>query len=100
MAQHWLKMGSLHLFVHPKQSKGISAKHIFDPFLNDFVPKETFFKAFCDFAVAKMPCIGRTKGSFHLFRHPKWFKIIVWKNTFLTLFRPIFGRKATHFQGD
>ena len=33
-----------------------------------------------------MACNGLKMGSFHLFRHPKWFGIIFWKNPFLTHF--------------
>ena len=46
-----------------------------------------------------MACYGLKKGSFHLFAHPKWSRIIFGKNTFLTHFVPIFDRKTTHFQG-
>ena len=77
IAQHGLKMDSFHLFVHPKYSKGIFGKTHFDPFLTDFLSlKQPFFKAFCDSEVAKMACNGLKKGSFHLFVHPKWCRII------------------------
>ena len=33
-----------------------------------------------------MACNGLKMGSFHLFRHPIWSRIIFWKNTFLTYF--------------
>ena len=49
-----LKMGSFHLFVHPKWSRIISGKNtfssIFDPLL---VAKRPIFKAFGDFGGAK-----------------------------------------------
>ena len=37
------------------------------------------FKAFCDFGEAKMACNGLKMGSFHLFRHPQWCRIIFGK---------------------
>ena len=62
-------------------------KNIFDPFLTHFfVAKEPIFKIFCDFGVAKMACNGPKMGSFHLFGHPDWSRIIFGKNTFLTHF--------------
>ena len=62
-------------------------KHIFDPFLTHFlVPKQPIFKAFCDFGVAKMACHGLKKDSFHLFRHPKWSRIIFGKTHFCPIF--------------
>ena len=75
MACHGLKKGSFHLVVHPKWSRiNFSGKHesIFDPVL---VAKQPILKAFCDFGGAKMAYNGLKKGSFHLFRHPKWSRI-------------------------
>ena len=87
MACNGLQVGSFHLFVHPKWSRIISGKNtfssIFDPLL---VAKRPIFKAFGDFGGAKIVCNGLQVGSFHLFRHPKWSRIIFWKNTFLTHF--------------
>ena len=89
-----LKMGSFHLFRHPKWSKiNVGKTHfwpIFDPFLTHFfVPKQPIFKAVCDFGVAKMACNGLKMGSFHLFRHPKRSRII--------LENPILDPFLTHF---
>ena len=76
MACNGLKMGSFHLFVHPKWSRIIFGEThfspIFDPFL---VAKQPIFKAFCDFGVAKMACNGLKMGSFYLFKNPKWSRI-------------------------
>ena len=44
-----------------------------------------------------MACNGLKMGSFHLFRHPKWSRIIFGKTHFSSTFLPIFGRKTTHF---
>ena len=65
MAFTRLKMDSFHLF--------------FDPF---FVAKQPIFKAFCDFGGVKMACNGLKIGSFHLFRQPKWCRIIFGKTHF------------------
>ena len=46
-------------------------------------------------AIAKMACTGLKKGSFHLFTHCKWGRIIFGTPHF----DPIFGRKITEFQG-
>ena len=40
-----------------------------------------------------MACNGLNKRSFHLFRHPKWSRIIFEKNTFLTHFDPFLVAK-------
>ena len=57
--------------------------YIFDPFLTHFwSQKQPNLKAFCDFAVAKMACNGLKRGSFHLFVHPKWSRIIFGKTHF------------------
>ena len=50
-----------------------------NPFL---VAKQPIFKAFCDFGGAKMACNGLKMGSFHLFRHPTWSRIIFRKTHF------------------
>ena len=42
-----------------------------------------------------MACNGLKMGSFHLFRHPKWSRIIFGK----THFSPIFCPKTPHLQG-
>ena len=50
---------------------------MFDPFLAHFlVAKQPIFRAICDFGVAKIACSGLEIGSFYLFRHPKWSRII------------------------
>ena len=83
MACYGLQKGSLHLFRHPKWSRIIFGKHCFDPFWTHFlVAKQPIFKAFCDFGGAKMACNGLKMGSFHLFRHPKWCRIIFGKTLF------------------
>ena len=83
MACNGLKMCSFYLFRHPRWSRIILEKHtfghIFDPFL---VAKQPNFKAFCDFGGAKMACNGLKVGSFHLFVHPKWSKVIFGKKHF------------------
>ena len=52
-------MGSFHLIVHPIWSMITFGKHIFDPFL---LPKRPLFKAFWDFAWAKMRPHGLKTG--------------------------------------
>ena len=83
MACYGLKKGSFHLFRHPKWSRIIFGKTpfwpIFDPF---FVAKQPIFKAFCDIGGAKMSCNGPKMGSFHLFAHPKWSRMISGKTHF------------------
>ena len=95
MACNGLNKGSFHLFVHPKWSRIIFGKThlspIFDPF---WVSKQPISKAFCDFGGAKTACNGLKMGPFHLFRHPKWSRIIFGKNTFLTHFLYAKGRKG------
>ena len=44
-----------------------------------------------------MACNGLKKGSIHLFRHPKWYGIILEKQIF-DLFLTHFCPKTTHFQ--
>ena len=46
------------------------------------VPKRPIFKAFCDLGAAKMAYNGLEIGSFHLFGHPKCFRIIFGKTHF------------------
>ena len=83
MAFYGLQKGSLHLFTHPKWSRIIFGKTHFDPFLTHFlVAKQAIFNTFCDFGGAKMACNGLKMGSFHLFRHPKWSRIIFGKTHF------------------
>ena len=68
MAQNGLKMGSFHLFVHPKRSRITFGKHILDPFLDPFfVPKRPIFKAFWDFPWAKTGHHGLKTGQKLLF---------------------------------
>ena len=43
MACNGLKMGSFHLFVHPKWSGIIFGKYIFDPFLTHFLSQNSPF---------------------------------------------------------
>ena len=43
MACHGLKMGSFHLLGHPKWSRIIFGKHIFDPFLIHFSSQNSPF---------------------------------------------------------
>ena len=93
MACKGLKKGSVHLFRHPKWSRIIFGKTqfsaIFDPFLTHFWPqKKPIFKAFCEFGGAKMTCNGLQMGSFHLFRQPKWSRIIFGKTHFEPIFDP------------
>ena len=68
---------------NPNSPKVCLEKHIFGPIFDSFlVPKQPIFKAFCESGGAKMACNGLKKGSFHLFRHPKWSRIIVGKTRF------------------
>ena len=41
---------------------------------------------------------GIKMGTFHLYGHPKWSKIVLGKHIFHR-FWPIFGPKTAHFQG-
>ena len=83
MACNGLKKGSFHLFVHPKRSRIIFRKTHFYPIFDQLlVIKQPIFKAFCEFAGAKMACNGLKKGAFHLLRHTKWSRIICGKTHF------------------
>ena len=81
IAQHVLKMGSFHFFVHPQ----IVQKYLWKTtflilfFLLILVLKQPIFKASCDCGVA---CSGLKMGSFHLLVHPKWCRIIFGKPHF------------------
>ena len=77
----WLAMGSkgaaFTCLGTPNALGSFLEKHTFDPFLTHFfVSKQPIFKAFCDFGGGKMACNGLKIGSFHLFRDPKWSRII------------------------
>ena len=62
---------------------GIRSLTPFCPFFAPIlVTKQHIFRAFCDFGGAKMACNGLKRGSFHLFRHPKWSRIIFEKTHF------------------
>ena len=82
----WLAMGSKRAhftcLCTPSGLGSFLEKHIFDPFLTHLVAKQPIFKAFCDFGGAKMACNGLKMGSFHLFRHPEWSRIIFGKKHF------------------
>ena len=80
----WLSMGSNRAhctcLCTPNGLESCLEKHLFDPCLTHFlVAKQPIFKAFCDFGRAKITCNGLKMGSFHLFRHPKWSRIIFGK---------------------
>ena len=79
----WLAMGSKRAhftcLCTPNGLGSFLEKYIFDPFL---AAKQPIFTAFCDFGGAKMACNGLKMGSFHLFRHPKWARIIFGKTHF------------------
>ena len=81
MACTGFKMGSFHLFRHPKWYRIIffSEKHIFDPF---FVPKKPVFKAFWDFRRATTDHSELKTRQKHLFWHSMWFRIIFEKSLF------------------
>ena len=49
MAYHWLKMGTVHLFGHPKCSGIILEKRIFGPFLSHFWYQNTHFQGIVGF---------------------------------------------------
>ena len=65
--------------INPNGLGSFLEKHVFDPFL---VAKKSIFKAFCEFGGAKMACNWLKRGSFHLFRHPKWSRITFGKTHF------------------
>ena len=46
-----------------------------------------------------MACNGLKKRSFHLFVHPKWFRIIFGKINFDPFWTFFFCPKTAHFQG-
>ena len=53
---------------------------IFDPFLTDYWSQNNpFSRHLCDGGGPELGCNGLKMGSFHLFRHPKWFGIIFGK---------------------
>ena len=45
-----------------------------------------------------MACYGLKKGSFHLFRHPKWSRIIFGKPHFWPIFDPFLVAKQPIFE--
>ena len=64
IAYNGLKMGSFHLFVHPKRSSHHFGKKGFDPFLTHFwSPKSPFSRLFGNFGGSKRATMGskRTK---------------------------------------
>ena len=76
MACNGLKMGSFHLFRHPKWSR-----IIFDPFLTHFLFQNTPFSRW-DYRRAKTghhELITRQK---HLFWHSMWSRVIFEKSPF------------------
>ena len=83
MACNGPKMGSFHLFRHPKWSWIIFGKMhfgpIFDPF---FVPKQPIFKAFWDFRRAKTGHHELKTRQKHLFWHSMWSRIIFERSHF------------------
>ena len=105
----WLAMGSKRAhFTCLGTPNGVGSfleKHTFDPFFTHFDPffvaKQPIFNALCDFGGAKMACNGLKMGSFHLFRHPKWSRIIFGKthffDPFLTHFLPPNSPFSRHF---
>ena len=99
MAYNGVKKGSFHLFRHPKWSMIIFGKTYFGPIFDPFlVPKQPIFKAFYGFGGAKMACNGLKRGSFHLFRHPKWSRIIFGKTYFGPIFDPFLVPKQPIFK--
>ena len=50
MAYNGLKMGTFHLFWHPKCSGIIFGKHIFDPFLTLFFSQKAHFQGILGFS--------------------------------------------------
>ena len=73
MVCNGLKMGSFHLFRHPKWSRITCGKTLFYPF---FVPKQPNFKAFWDFKRAKTGHHKLKTRQKHLFWHSMWSTII------------------------
>ena len=67
----------------------------FEPFL---VPKRPVFKAYWDFAWAKMRHHGHKTG-YNPPNAPQMVRDHFWKHAFLTHLRTIFGPKMAHFQG-
>ena len=96
----WLAMGSkwphFTCLCTPNGLGSFLEKHIFDPFL---VAKKAISKAFCDFGGAKMACNGLKRGSFHLFVHPKWCRVIFEKTHFWPIFDPFLVAKQPIFEG-
>ena len=87
------------LFMHPKWSRIIFGKTLFWSILTHFlVAKQPIFKAFCDFGGAQLTCNGLKMGSFHVFRHPKWSRIIFGKTLFLPIFDPFLVAKQPIFK--
>ena len=83
MACNGLKMGSFHLFRHPKWSRiifgRIHFRSIFDPF---FVPKWPIFKAFWAFGRAKKGRHWLKTRQKHAFWHSMWSGISFEKSHF------------------
>ena len=74
----WAQKGLISLVCASKMVRDHFWKNTFlAHFLTHFWSQNSpFSKAFCDFGWAKMACNGLKMGSFHLFRHPKWSRII------------------------
>ena len=82
-------MGSKCTYLCTPNSPKVSLeKDIFDPFVTPFWSQKT---------TSSCPCNGLKKGSFHLFVHPKWSRIIFWKQTFWTHFWSQNIRFSRHF---
>ena len=83
IAYNGLKMGSFHLFVHPKRSSYHFGKTGFRPIFDIFlVPKKPVFKAFWEFWRVKTGHHGLKMGQKHLFEYPKWSRNKFGKNDF------------------
>ena len=99
MACNGLKKGSFHLVRHPKQSRIIFGRHIFDLFWTHFwLQNNAFSRRFVTLEGPKWLAVGSKSAHFTWLGTPNSLGSFL-EDTFLSYFGPIFGCKTTHFQG-
>ena len=76
MACNGLKKGSFHLFVHPKWSRIIMEKHVFDPFLTHFLSQNNPFSRHFGIFGGPKRATTSSKRAKKKFWHSMWSKII------------------------
>ena len=83
MACNGLKRAHFTYLCTPNGLGSFLEKHIFDPLLTHFWSQNNpFSRHFVTLEGPKWLANGLKMGSFHLFRHPKWLRIIFGKTHF------------------